>query len=342
MVLPAPRTPDPREAPPLRWGILGAGGIAAAMTTALLEGTRQQVVAVGSRDHDRARAFADRLGVARAHGSYEDLVADPEVDVVYVATPHSEHRDHALLAIAAGKHVLVEKAFTRNAREADEVLAAAEAAGVTCLEAMWSRFLPGYDVVRRAVEEGLVGNMRLIEADHGQLLYPNGPARLATPELAGGALLDLGVYPLHLAAMLLPDIASVRAVGTLTPLGVDEHESVSLRDASGAVAALTACMSATTPTVASIAGTQARLDLAGPFYQPTAIRLVDPAGVTLDTWAPETPDAHLGLRFEAAELARCVEQGRRESPLLPWTETRRLMALMDEVRAQLGVVLPDE
>lgn len=342
MTLPAPRTPDPREAPPLRWGILGSGGIAAAMTTALLEGTAQRVVAVGSRDLARAREFAERFGLPRAHGSYEELVADPEVDVVYVATPHSEHRDHALLAIGAGKHVLVEKAFTRNASETDEVLEAAATAGVTCLEAMWSRFLPGYDVVRRAVESGLLGDVRQIAADHGQLLYPNGPARLATPELAGGALLDLGVYPLHLAAMLMPRIEAVTATGTLTPSGVDEQEVVALRDASGVVASVSACMSASTPTVASISGTRARLDLAGEFYRHTTIRLTDPTGRVLDSWEPHPDDPRLGLRYEAAELARLVAEGRQESPLLPWAETRRVMALMDEIRAQLGVVLPGE
>ncbi|MCD9154873.1 Gfo/Idh/MocA family protein [Aeromicrobium duanguangcaii] len=342
MALPSARTPDPRDAPALRWGILGAGHIAAAMTEALLEGTTQQVVAIGSRDHERARRFAERFSLARAHGSYEELVADPEVDVVYVATPHSEHRDHALLAIAAGKHVLVEKAFTRTTDEAAEVLAAAEAAGVTCVEAMWSRFLPGYDVVRRTVEEGVLGDVRLIEADHGQLLYPDGPARLAAPELAGGALLDLGVYPVHLAAMLMPLIEDVRAVGTLTPLGVDEHETIALRGAEGTVAALTACMSASTPTTAGIAGTRARLELAGPFYQPTAIRLADPTGRTLEVWEPEVSEGHLGLRYEAVELARCVADGRRESSLLPWDETLRVMGLMDEVRAQLGVHLPGD
>src|SRR5690606_16808945 len=151
-----------------------------------------------------------------------------------------------------------------------------------------------------------------------------------------------GVYPVHLAAMLMHDVEEIRAVGTLTPLGVDEQECVTLRNASGTVASLTACMSATTPTIASIAGTEARLDLAGPFYQPTSIQLVDPDGRTLDTWEPEVSDAHLGLRFEAAELARCVAEGRRESALLPWSETRRVMALMDDARAQLGVVLPGE
>ncbi|MET1132192.1 MAG: Gfo/Idh/MocA family oxidoreductase [Aeromicrobium sp.] len=342
MKLPAPRTPDPRDAPSLRWGILGAGGIAAMWTAALQEGTRQQVVAVGSRDVDKARAFAERFGIARAHGSYEDLVGDPDVDAVYVATPHSAHLEHALLAIAAGKHLLVEKAFTRNAAEADAVLEAADDAGVTCVEAMWSRFLPGYDVVRQAVADGVIGDVRLVQADHGQLLYPDGPARLAEPSLAGGALLDLGVYPVHLAAMLLPEVVEVRATGTLTPLGVDEQENVALRDVSGALAAISATMSATSPTIASVAGTEARLELEGPFYQPTAIRLVDPADRVLDTWEPASRDAHLGLRFEAAELARCVADGQHESALLPWSETRRVMGLMDEVRAQLGMVLPGE
>lgn len=316
MHLPPPRTPDPQDAPRLRWGILGAGGIAASMVEALQEGTTQQVVAIGSRDVNRARAFAERFGIQRAHGSYDELVADREVDAVYVATPHSEHREHALLAIAAGRNVLVEKAFTRNAREAREVLAAAEAAGVTCLEAMWSRFLPGYDVVRRAVEDGLLGDLRVIEADHGQQLYPNGPARMSTPELAGGALLDLGVYPLHLAAMLMPQIEEVTAVGTLTPLGVDEQEAVGLRDTSGAVAAISASMSARTPTIASVSGTQGRLDLGGRFYRPRSIRLTDVTGQVRDVWEHRAEDARIGLRYEAVELARCVAAGRRESPLL--------------------------
>ncbi len=341
LTLPPPRTLDPREAPSLRWGVLGTGGIAAAMTTALLEGTGQQVVAVGSRDIERSRAFAERFGIARAHGSYEDLV-DDDVDAIYVATPHSEHAEHALLAIDAGRHVLVEKAFCRNAEEAREVLDAAGDEGVTCLEAMWSRYLPGYDVVRQTVASGALGELRHIQADHGQLLYPDGPARLASPELAGGALLDLAVYPLHLAAMLLPDISAMIAVGALTDLGVDEQEVVVLRDSSGATAACSASMSAATPTVATIAGTRARLELAGEFYRPTTIRLVDPAGRVLDTWEPPALDRELGLRYEAVELARCVEADAYESELLPWSETVRVMALMDEARRQLGVVLPGE
>lgn len=342
MHLPAPRIPDPHEAPALRWGILGAGGIAASMVEALQSGTTQQVVAIGSRDANRARTFAERFGIRRAHGSYDELVADGEVDAVYVATPHSEHRDHALLAIARGKHVLVEKAFTRNAQEAREVLTAAEAADVTCLEAMWSRFLPGYDVVRRTVEDGLLGELRMVEADHGQPLYPNGPARLATPELAGGALLDLGVYPLHLAAMLMPRVEEVTAAGALTPLGVDEQEVVGLRDASGVVAVISASMSAATPTRASVSGTHARLELAGPFYGSPRIDLIDSTGRIVDAWESRPEDVRTGLRYEAVELARLVAEGRRESPLLPRAETQRVMGLLDDIRGRLGVVLPGE
>lgn len=341
-MLPSPRTLDARDAPVLRWGVLGCGRIAASMVTALREGTDQRVVAVGSRDLARARRFADRFSIGRAHGSYADLVADEEVDAIYVATPHSEHHAHALLAIGAGKHVLVEKAFTRNAAEARDVLDAARAAGVTCVEAMWSRFLPGYDVIRRAVEEDVIGRLRTIVADHGQRLHPDGPARLARPELAGGALLDLGVYPIHLAAMLMPRVDQLTAVGTLTDLGVDEQEVVGLRDASGVVAAVSATMTARTPTRAVISGTRARLEIGDVFYRPTWVRLVGLDGEEIDVWRETPGDTAIGLRHEAVELARCVGAGRAESALLPWAETLRVMELMDRVRAQIGMVLPGE
>src|SRR6478609_6380997 len=210
LTLAAPTVPDPMEAPPIRWGVLAPGKIANVFADAVHEGTRSRVVAVGSRSVERAREFAGRHGVERAHGSYADLVADPDVDAVYVASPHSEHHEHALLALAAGKPVLVEKAFTRNLREADEVLAAAEAAGLLAAEAMWSRYLPTYDVIRRTVEAGTLGEVVLVDADHGQLLWPDGPARLSQPELAGGALLDLGVYPVSFADHVLGGLEASR------------------------------------------------------------------------------------------------------------------------------------
>jgi predicted dehydrogenase len=334
-MLPAPRTPDPMDAPPLRWGILAPGGIAHSMASALRARTRQQVQAVGSRSLERAEAFAREFGAPAAYGSYAELVAAPDVDVIYVASPHSEHHEHALQAIRAGKHVLVEKAFTRNHREALEVVQTARGSGVFAMEAMWTRFLPHIDVVRQALETGLLGNVHLVLADHGQPLHPGGPRRLSDPELAGGALLDLGVYPLSFASFVLGNLASVSATGSLTGLGVDAQESITVTGDSGALGILGATMLAKTPTSASICGTKARLELEGEFYQATTVRLVAPDGTVLDTYQPD--EAEHGLHFEAVEVARRVAAGEHESPLMPLDETLRIMAAMDQVRAQLGV-----
>ncbi|WP_427384023.1 Gfo/Idh/MocA family protein [Janibacter sp. G56] len=346
LTLPLPRTPEPADAPALRWGVLGAGGIAASFVDALAT-TQQVVAAVGSRDVAKAQAFIDahlagRGTETRAHGSYEDLVADPDVDVVYVATPHSEHRDHALLAIDAGKHVLVEKAFARNATEAREIVAAARERGVFAMEAMWSRFLPHYDVVRQSLELGLLGDVETVIADHGQLLYPDGPQRMSDPALAGGALLDLGIYPVSFAAFVLGDISSVHAVGTLTDAGVDAQCSIVLTSPTRTHASLSTTMTARTPTTASINGTAARLEIDGDFYMPNVVRLLGTDNTVLDEVALDPTERHRGLRFEAAEVARCVTAGLTESPLLPLDETVRIMEILDEVRDAVGVVYPGE
>ncbi|HWC22409.1 MAG TPA: Gfo/Idh/MocA family oxidoreductase [Flexivirga sp.] len=337
--LPAPTTPDPMDAPVLRWGILAPGGIARSFARALQAETGQQIVACGSRNLQRAREFASEFGGFTAHGSYEELVADPNVDVVYVASPHSAHREHALLALRAGKPVLVEKAFARNAAEATEVIDEARSRGLFCMEAMWSRFLPRYDVVRRAVADGMLGRLDTVVADHGQLLYPGGPLRLADPVLAGGALLDLGIYPISLAAMLLPGDLQVTATGVLTPEGVDRSETVVLTG-NDATATCLATMSAQTANTAVIAGDSARLELPGWFYQPGPVQLIGANDKVLDTYEPAVTQH--GLHFEAVEAARRISAGDVESPLMTWDETLRIMRLMDQVRAQLGVRYPGE
>ena len=335
----APSTvPPPASAPPLRWGIIGPGFIADLFASALSHDTRQTIAAVGSRRPERAEDFCARHG-GRAHAGYEEVVEDPDVDVVYVATPHSAHREHALLAIGAGKPVLVEKAFTRNAEEAETVLAAARDRGVFVMEAMWSRFLPKYDVIRRTVTAGTLGEVRTVLADHGQALYPGGPQRLSDPALAGGALLDLGVYPVSFASMVLGDLA-LTATGTLTGLGVDEQVTMAGVTPSGAHAALSTTMSAATPTTASVSGRTARIEVDGPFYMPGVIRLVGRDGTVLDTVEDDPSERHLGLRYEACEVARCITDGLTESPLMPHAETLRVMRLLDEVRRQVGVVYP--
>lgn len=339
--LPPPRTPDPADAPPLNWGILAPGGIAATMVESLQRFTRQRVVAVGSRSAERARAFADRFGIERAHGSYEALVADPGVDAVYVASPHSHHREHALLAIAAGKHVLVEKAFTRNAAEAREVVDAARAAGVTCVEAMWTRFLPSMDIVRQVLADGALGEVESVTADHGQWFGLDPASRLFAPELAGGALLDLGIYPISFASFVLGRPRSVTARGTLTSTGVDRQVSAVLEYASGAQALVSTTLASRTPTTATIDGTDARIELGGPFYGPGVVRLVARNGSVAASEPPRI-GGHLGLCHEAAHLAQLVAERAAESPLLPLDETIAIVETLDEIRAQVGVRYPGE
>jgi predicted dehydrogenase len=330
---------DLLAAPPLRWGILGAGGIAAAFTHDVMRHTRGQVVAVGSRSLDRAERFAAENGVTRAHASYEQLVDDAQVEAVYVASPHSEHLEHALLAIGAGKHVLVEKAFTRNAGEAERVLDAAGAAGVFAMEAMWTRFLPHMRAVHEVIDRGEIGEVVGLIADHGQNMGHHPPShRLHAPELAGGALLDLGVYPVSFAHDLLGAPDRVRALGSLTPTGVDGQASIALGFGDAAQASLHTTLWARTATTAVVFGSAGRIELATDFYRPTTFVVVRDDGVR---WS-FTDAVDDGLQYEAAEVARCVAEGRTESPRMTWQGTLAVMRTMDEVRRQVGVVYPGE
>lgn len=335
MTLPTSNRPDPAEAPKLAWGILGAGWIAGEMADSLA-GTRQRVVAVGSRSPERAAAFADQHAPgATAHGNYRALVEDDAVEAVYVATPHSEHLEHARLALEAGKPVLVEKAFAHDAAQARELVDIARRQGLFCMEAMWSRFLPHYDVVRQVLAAGVLGEVGTVIADHGQGLWPDGPERLADLALAGGAMLDLGIYPLSFASMVLGGIESAVGVGSRTDRGVDLRIAFSVRGPSGAVGALSTDMGAQTPTTASINGTWARLEIDGDFYAPTTLRLVGRDGVILDEQVGDPFELHRGLRHEACEVARRVHAGEAESPLMPLDESVRLMEVMDELRGSL-------
>ena len=340
--LPQSRIPAPHLAPAIRWGIMAPGRIAHAFARAVDVGTASTVVAVGSRSLERARAFADTHGVRTAYGSYEELVNDPDVDAVYIASPHSAHREHALLAVEAGKAILVEKAFTRSAAEAREVLDAAAARGVFAMEAMWSRCLPHYDVVRNAVTSGLVGDLVSVSADHGQPLYPDGPARLAEPGLAGGALLDLGVYAMSFADLVLEGFSSVSAVGTLTAQGVDSSAAILVSGPSGASGLLSTTMLARTPCTALVVGTKANILLDSTFYQPTTVRLVSRGGEVIDVRDESLPEGVHGFSYEAAEVAWSLAEGKRESSLMSHAATLRVMDAMDEVRRQLGVVYPGE
>lgn len=334
---------SPADAPAIRWGIIGAGWISSEFAMAVTNATASTVAAVASRDVAKAQEFIDQyLGdsasQAVAYGSYEELVADPTIDAVYIGTPHSHHRDHALLAINAGKPVLVEKAFTRNINEAQEVLDAAAQQGVFLMEAMWTRHLPHIAAIRDVIASGVIGEVQTVFADHGQFFAFNPRHRLYDPELAGGALLDLGVYPVAFAHDILGAPANIIASGALTETGVDGQIAMIFEYDNGAKASLHTTLWGQSPTTASIVGTKGRIDVEGAFYTPT--------GFTVRTYeGSESTYARndvRGLEFEAAEVARCITDGKTESERMTWQNTMDIMKSMDSIRAQVGVKYPGE
>lgn len=321
------------------WGIIGTGMIAA-LQTADLRTAGCRVAAVGSRSRASADTFADRFDIANRHGSYADLVADPAVEIVYVATPHPMHAESALLAIEAGKHVLVEKAFTLNAGEAAEVAAAAERAGVVVMEAMWTRFLPMMTRIFELIGAGAIGTPRVLLAEHNQYIPYERAARLHEPSLGGGALLDLGIYPISLAFRLFGDPAGILARGTLTERGVDEHVGMVFTFDGGAIATMQCGMLTPGPNRASIVGDSGRIDIDSVWYSQTTFSRYD-----RDERLVERYDATIdgrGMQFQALELERCVREGVASSPVMPITETVAIMRAMDEIRRQIGVVYPKE
>ena len=313
---------------------MGTGGIAETFAADLMFTDSGRAVAVGSRHLDSANRFADAFDIPNRHASYEELIADPDVDVVYVATPHPMHHANALLALRAGKPVLVEKAFTMNAAEARDLVATARAERLFLMEAMWTRCLPHIAEIRRLLAEGALGEIVTVTADHGQWFARDPGFRLFAPELGGGALLDLGVYPVSFASMVLgtPD----RIVSLIDPAftGVDGQTSMLFGYASGAQAILTCTSSAKSPTRGAIVGTDARIEIEGDFYAPTSFTLITRAG---DPTYFEAPDEGRGLWYEAEEVARCLREGLLESPLMPLDESVSIMETMDAVLAQFAV-----
>lgn len=339
--LPRPRTPDPMAAPSLRWGIIGPGWIAERFVGATQRNTTQTVLAVGSRGADRSAAFAAKHGIERSYGSYEALLADPDVDVVYVATPHHAHYPLAKLAITAGKPTVVEKPLALNAAQATELRDLAAANGVFLMEALWTLFLPKFDVVRQLLSDGVFGEIRSVLADHGESFAAD--HRILRHDLAGGPMLDLGTYPVSFAQFVLGAPGQVLAAGQPHPAGVNGQVSAILTTESGGVAAqavVHTTVFAATPTTGAICGTAATLAIPGPFYQPGPMALTSVAGATL-TW-DEPAIAHEGLFYEAAEAARCIGDGRTESPLRPVADSVATLRTMDDMRRQIGQVFDEE
>ena len=323
----------------LRWGIIGTGLIADLFVTDLLA-NGFTVSAVGSRTEGSAAAFAERFGIPTAHASYEALVADPEVDVVYVATPHPYHVANATIALEAGKHVLVEKPFTLNATEAASIVDLAEKNNLVVLEAMWTRFLPHMIRLREMIAEGVIGDVRTVIADHNQNLPSDPKHRLQDPHLGGGALLDLGIYPISFAWDMLGAPSSVSAIAAKTPTGVDRQTAVVLGYADGQQALIHTALDTAGPNAASVIGTKGWVAIDRVFYEPTAFTVYDLDGAIVERYESSVSDR--GMQYQAAELERIVAAGLLAGDMLPPRETVGIMTTLDEIRAQIGLVYPGE
>ena len=325
--------------PEFRWGILGTGGIAHAFTRDLSYFNNHIVQAVGSRSLEKATDFALEFPGCTPYGSYEELVADPMIDAVYVATPHPQHAANTILALNAGKPVLCEKPFAVNATQVRAMVAASIKNDVALLEAMWTRFLPHIAKAREILASGVIGEVVNVEADHGQYLMGLESPRLIEPELAGGALLDLGIYPISFTHMVLGKPTKISAAGVLTDKGVDAQTSAIFDYPGGAQAVLTTTMITQTPCRATIAGTLGRIEIDRTFYNPTEMRVV-----LLDGSVTEYPNNYQGhgLREQAAELERMVHANEIESPLLTHKMSIEIMESLDEIRKQIGLRYPFE
>ena len=323
----------------LRWGILGTGGIAEAMTSDLLL-TGHTVTAVGSRTQGSADTFAAAHGIQTAHSSYEALAADPNVDVIYVATPHPSHAANATLALEAGKHVLLEKPFTINAAEAQAVVDLAASKKLVVLEAMWTRWMPHMIRIRELLAAGALGDLRSLIVDHDQKISTDPQHRLQNPDLGGGALLDLGIYPVSFAWDLFGEPSSVYALSSPTPTGVDQNDAIVLGYPSGVKAIMHTVLDAAGPNTAVLVGTEARIEIDPIWYFPTSFSLIGPDGTVIERF--EQKVAGRGMQFQADELERLVAAGELAGTILPPSQTVAIMGTLDEIRRQIGLSYPGE
>jgi predicted dehydrogenase len=323
----------------VRWGIAGPGRIADKVAADFVHVPDAELVAIGSRSAQRAERFAAKHGAHRAHGSYADLIADPDVDAIYIATPHPQHRAVAVPALEAGKAVLVEKAFTATVAAAQTIVDTARARGVFAMEAMWTRFQPAMVQVRSWLDDEAIGEVRGVQADLGVVPVFNPADRLFAPELGGGALLDLGVYVVSFAQWVLGTPSRVTCTGTLGRTGVEEDATLLLAFESGAAATLTTSLHSPMPGQARIFGSTGWIDVLPRFHHPTTVVLhrhgADPETIT------RKPTGG-GYSHELVEVTQCVLAGRTESETMPLDDTLTVQRILEDAATQLGVTWSDE
>jgi predicted dehydrogenase len=322
-----------------RWGILAPGRIAHKFAEGLTGLPDAELLAVGSRSLERAKEFGAKHGVRRAYGSYEELVNDPEVDAIYVANPHNYHKDATILCLEHGKPVLCEKPFAVNVAETDAMIAAARANGVFLMEAMWTRFLPAWQQVRKWISSGEIGDVRLMNATFAFRSGWDPEGRLLNPHLAGGGILDVGIYVTSAAywTMGRPPVEVV-SKAHIGETGVDEQSAFVFKYDDGALAMLACGVRTPVQHVALIYGTEGWIEVPNQFWNTTTAVLHKGDEETVFT----EPHLSNGYEYEAREVAQCLAAGRKESSVMPLAETRQIMQTLDTIRDQIGLVYPFE
>ena len=324
----------------IRWGILGSGRIAKSLAEGLSVLPEAELAAVGSRSQESADAFGEQFNVPRRHPSYEALANDPEVDVIYVATPHSLHKENTLICLEAGKRVLCEKPFAVNAAEAREMVRVARQHDVFLMEGMWARFPPGMVKVRQLIADGAIGEVRSLQADFGFKAKDRDPkGRLFNPELAGGSLLDIGIYPVSLSSMLFGKPVEIVSTWHKGETGVDEQSAYLFRHPGGALSVMHASIQAETSQEVVISGSEGRIRIERQCWRPQEILL------TREDDSEERfslPFEGNGFNYEAAEVMRLLRAGKKESEIMPLDESIAVMETLDAIRAQWGLRYPME
>lgn len=322
----------------MKIGILGAGGIARVMAETVNGMEEAQCYAVAARDLGRAQKFAEEFGVEKAYGSYEEMLQDPQVELVYIATPHSHHYEHVKLCLEHGKHVLCEKAFTANAAQAEEILKMAEEKGFLLTEAIWTRYMPMRKTIDEVVASGIIGKVTSLSANLGYVIEQN--ERIHAPELAGGALLDLTVYPLNFASMVFgDDIVKVDASCVKIDTGVDGQDNVMLTYRDGKMATMYTTIHAQTDRRGMINGSLGYIEIENiNNYESMKVYNLDRKVIA----SYEAPKQITGYEYEVRAAIRAIQEGKTECEEMPHVETIKMMKLMDRIRADFGIVYPFE
>jgi predicted dehydrogenase len=312
----------------IAWGFLGAGGIADIIATDF-QFAGLDIRAVATRDIARTNAFADKFNIPNRHKSYEDLVADPEVDAIYISTIHPLHLEHSLLAIAAGKHVLIEKPITLSAADTRTIQKAAQAAGVLAMEAMWTRFLPTMNAVFAALKAGEIGEPKYVYADHSQYLPIERAPRLWHHELGGGAHYDLGIYCVSFVCRVLGMPTSVVGKSVMTSTNVDEATAAVMTFDNGALATINSCMTMSGELTAAIHGTKGRIEIDASFYEQTTFRVYDNTRKLVRSYEEKVQGR--GMQYQAIHFEECLAKGLTDSPIMSMEESVKIMEVMEQI-----------